>query len=53
MYHTLKQKKKSCDIIHPRKMVCFKYIIVNALHKSIKNKDNNKMRVEINLFVIS
>jgi len=32
--------KKSCNTIYPRNMVCFRYIIVNTLHKG-DNKCNN------------
>jgi len=33
-------KQNNCKIIYPRNMVCFRYIIVNILHKG-DNKDNN------------
>jgi hypothetical protein len=32
--------ENSCNTIYPRNMVCFRYIIVNTLHKG-DNKDNN------------
>jgi len=32
--------QKSCNMIYPRNMVCFLYIIENTLHKS-DNKDDD------------
>ena len=32
--------RDSCNTVYPRDMVCFRYIIVNTLHKG--DKDNNK-----------
>jgi hypothetical protein len=31
----------ACTTIHPRKMVCFRYINVNTLHKSVKDVDDD------------
>jgi hypothetical protein len=40
IYGTQIVNKKGCNTIYPRNMVCFRYIIVNTLHKG-DNKDNN------------
>jgi hypothetical protein len=33
--------QNSCSTIHPRNMVCFKYIIVNTLHKCDDDDDDD------------
>ena len=32
--------RHSCNIIYPRNMICFRYIIVNTLHRG-DNKDDD------------
>jgi hypothetical protein len=43
MYPTF-QRQNSCNTIHLRNMVCFRYTIVNALKKSDKNYNNGNNR---------
>jgi hypothetical protein len=33
--------QKSCNTVHPRNMVCFKYIIVNTKHKCGDDDDDD------------
>jgi hypothetical protein len=32
----------TCDILYPRNMACFRYIIVKILHNNNNNNNNNK-----------
>ena len=33
--------QNSCNTIHPRDMICFRYIIVNTVHKGDKKDDDD------------
>ena len=35
------KKQNSCNTIYPRNIVCFRYIIVNTLHKGYKKDDDD------------
>jgi hypothetical protein len=41
--------QSSCNTVYLRNMVCFRYIIVNTLHKG----DNNKMMMMIRIIIIT
>jgi hypothetical protein len=37
----LAKKQNSCNTIYPRNIVCFRYIILNTMHKGDKKDDSN------------
>jgi len=39
---TLHVTQNSCNTVYPRNMVCFRYIIVNTVHKSEDRDNKNK-----------